>query len=158
MLALLATLLGGVSSAIPSIIGVFQKKVDYQHDIDMAKLEMDKIELANKLQLDVAKLNADSAETNAVHASDATTLNYKFIGPLSASVRPVLTYFFFILFVTIKISALYVLMKAGVPFTSSLPILWDGDTSAIFGSVVGFYFGGRALEKMGFGAKSGQKP
>jgi hypothetical protein len=29
-----------------------------------------------------------------------------------------------------------------------MPLIWDDQTSAIFGAIIGFWFGGRAIEKL----------
>lgn len=153
MLTLIATLLGGVSSLLPGILGYFQKKQELAHDIELAKLDMDKMRLANELQINMANVNADIGEANSVHANDAGLDGGKFVNALRASVRPTLTYAFFLLFLAIKLSALYILMKAGVSFVASLPLLWDSDTNAIFGAIMGFWFGSRSLDRFGFGKK-----
>lgn len=153
MLTLIATLLGGVTSLLPNILQFFQKKQELQHELDKTRLEMDKMRLASELEINIANVNADIGEANAVHANDAAIDGGKFINALRASVRPVLTYAFFLLFLAIKGSALYTLMSANIPFVSSLPLLWDVDTSAIFGAIIGFWFSSRALEKFGYGKR-----
>ena len=67
---------------------------------------------------------------------------------LRASVRPVITYAFFLLFTTVKVSALYVLVvDQGIEFVVALPQIWDPETQALFAAVMSFWFGQRALAK-----------
>lgn len=70
-----------------------------------------------------------------------------FIAALQKSVRPVITYSFFILFATIEITLLVDALKHGVDFAAAITILWDDDTKAIFSAIIAFWFGSRAIEK-----------
>jgi hypothetical protein len=70
-----------------------------------------------------------------------------FISGLQRSVRPVITYSFFILFATVEITLLQKAMAMDIPFNEALAIIWDDDTQAIWAAVVSFWFGSRAIEK-----------
>jgi hypothetical protein len=150
LITLIGTLLGAVSNILPGILALFQQKANQAHEIDMAKLEMSKMELASKLQIDVANVNADIGEGKSLYANDEHFSGGVFWEAFRASVRPVLTYAFFFIFVFVKVSAVVVLMRAGLQVTDALPIIWDENTQAIFGAIMGFYFGSRTLERFGF--------
>ena len=68
---------------------------------------------------------------------------------LRASVRPLITYVFFLLFTTVKISALTVLVyEQGMTLIEALPQIWDPETQALFAAVMSFWFCQRALAKL----------
>ena len=71
-----------------------------------------------------------------------------FISALQASVRPVITYFFFILFGTIKGLAVYVAVKEGDDVSQAILNSWDQETAILFSTVISFWFGGRAMRKI----------
>jgi hypothetical protein len=153
LLTLISTLLGAMSNILPAIVSLVQKKNDQAHEVEMAKLDMQKIDMQAKNQLAITNINADVGETNAIHAADASSSGDGFWSGVSASVRPVLTYVFFGLFVCVKVSALAVILSSGLSIIDAMPILWDENTVAIFGSIMGFYFGSRTLERFGFYAR-----
>ncbi|WP_244427054.1 hypothetical protein [Bartonella rattaustraliani] len=72
----------------------------------------------------------------------------KWVEALGASVRPIITYAFFILFATVKTVVLLRIMNEGYDFTTGLITVWDGETQALFAAVMSFWFGQRALAKM----------
>jgi hypothetical protein len=51
------------------------------------------------------------------------------------------------MFVIIKGSAAYVMIQNGNDIPTMLQAIWDIETMAIFGSIMGFWFGSRAIEK-----------
>ena len=66
---------------------------------------------------------------------------------LRGSVRPVITYAFFGLFVFVEISAYLALTNAGVSGLDAVNAVWDEDTKALFAAVIAFWFGGRAINR-----------
>ncbi len=71
------------------------------------------------------------------------------VDALRASVRPIITYAFFLLFASVKGSALYVLIVVeGILLAEALPRIWDPETQALFAAAMSFWFGQRALSKL----------
>ena len=70
-----------------------------------------------------------------------------FIAGLQKSVRPVITYCFFVLFAIIEVNMLQQALANGTDLSSALNTLWDDDTKAIFAAIISFWFGSRAVEK-----------
>ena len=69
------------------------------------------------------------------------------ISALQRSVRPVITYCFFGLFLAIEITLLREALNSGMSVGESLNVLWDEDTKAIFAAIISFWFGSRAIDK-----------
>lgn len=77
-----------------------------------------------------------------------TRLPYVLLDFLRASVRPVLTYAFFSVFVYIKLLVLYHAMYVdGTKGVELLPLIWDEGTEALFAAVVAFWFGSRTISR-----------
>jgi len=58
-------------------------------------------------------------------------------------------YAFFLLFSSIKLSALYLFInQQGLDFAAALTQIWDAETQALFAAVMSFWFGQRALLKI----------
>jgi hypothetical protein len=136
-----------LSSLAPSIIQIFQKKADNE-------FELEKLRLSASSQEKIADINASAIETKSLYDNDEHFSGGSFWEAFRASVRPVITYAFFFLFVFVKVCAVAVLMKAGLQISDSLPIIWDDNTQGIFGAIMGYYFGSRAIERFGYGTKT----
>ena len=113
MLMLLAPFLGILGSAIPALLGFFQKKEDNSHELRMAEFKSKQIEQQGKIDVAVTNINADSIEGKSLRDHDAALDGGKFINALRAFVRPFITYTFFFLFCAVKIAAAYVMISNG---------------------------------------------
>jgi len=147
MLTALTTILGAVSTSIPSLLKHFDRKQELNHERELLKIQMDAA--ANKVNLEIAlaESKAGIEEGDSLRSHDSTLSGNFFIESLRASVRPVITYLFFLMFVIIKGSAAYVMIQNGNDIPTMLQAIWDTETMAIFGSIMGFWFGSRAIEK-----------
>jgi hypothetical protein len=147
MITLLSTIFGVISSLLPNIIKIFEKKLDYKHEIDLTKIKMDAAREGLILQLQIEEIKADALEGESVRKHDSDIEYTGFWAALRASIRPTITYAFFLVFVGIKIAAFWVLVERGTPTADLLLVIWDGETMAIFSAIIGFWFGSRAIEK-----------
>lgn len=147
MITLISTIFGVLSGLLPNVIKIFEKKLDYKHEIELTKIKMDAAREGLVLQLQVEGLKADTAEGESLRKHDSDIEYTGFWGALRASIRPTITYAFFILFCGIKIAAFVVLVQRGATPTELLSLVWDSETMAIFSAIIGFWFGSRAIEK-----------
>lgn len=100
-------------------------------------------EALNARQADVFRQNA-SCYSYANHPTGSP-----WVEALQASVRPVITYAFFLVFAVVKVSALATLLQTdGVTLAASLQATWDEETQALFAAVMSFWFGSRQISKM----------
>jgi hypothetical protein len=148
MLTLLGSLLGFISSAFPDLLNIWQDKQDRKHELQILDRQMEKMRLGHNQRLEEITVNADINESLALLKHDSQPSGIKWVDGLRSSVRPVITYAFFLLFTAIKICALYVLVfDQGLDFVIALPQIWDPETQALFAAVMSFWFGQRALAK-----------
>lgn len=148
MLTTLATILGAVTGILPSIVKIFDRKQELQHERSMMELRLNAAKRNAEIEIAIENAKAAAVEGKSLRAHDSTLDGGKFINALRASVRPVITYVFFIMFVAIKSSAAYVMMNNGLSVPEMLHAVWDEWTMAMFGSIIGFWFGSRVFEKM----------
>jgi hypothetical protein len=147
MITLISTIFGVLSSLLPNIIKIFEKKLDYKHEIDLTKIKMDAAREGLILQLQIEEIKADALEGESVRKHDSDIEYTGFWAALRASIRPTITYAFFLLFCGIKVAAFWVLVERGATPTELLTLVWDNETMAIFSAIIGFWFGSRAIEK-----------
>ena len=146
MITLLGSLLGFGTSFLPEVLNFFRAGQDHKHKLESMQLEMDMMAKRNELKLNIIDKQAEIKETEGLYKHDSIEAG-GFINALRGSVRPVITYVFFGLFVAIKITALISLMDAGNDLGRSLSLIWDDSTSGLFAAIISFWFGGRAVSK-----------
>lgn len=146
-LALISPLLGVFTSVIPGVLDMFKQRQENAHEAAMVKLRMDAAAQGVDLSIKLEEAKADANEGESIRQHDAAISGGKFVDALRASIRPVITYVFFFLFVAIKVSALIVMLQTGLPITVALPAIWDTETTALFGAIMGFWFGSRTIER-----------
>jgi len=152
MLTLLGSLLGFITSAFPELIGLFRDWQDRKHELAILDRQMEQMKLGHQQRLEEISVEADIAESKALYRHDAQPSGVKWVDGLRASVRPVITYAFFMLFAAVKGSGLYILIAVeGLVLAEALPRIWDDETAALFGAVVSFWFGSRSLAKLRHG-------
>jgi hypothetical protein len=148
MLAILSPLIGIFGSVIPSVVRIFERKQELKHEIELSKIKFDAAIRAAESNLKLEEIKADVAEGQSIRDHDKSLDGGKFINALRASIRPVVTYLFFFLFVAVKVSAAYVMLSNGQSVPEMLKAVWDQETMALFSTIMAFWFGSRFLEKM----------
>lgn len=149
MLTLLGSLLGFISSAFPDLLKLWQDKQDRKHELSILDRQMEQMRLGHSQRLEEVAVNADISESQALYRHDSKLSGVKWVDGLRASVRPVITYAFFLLFTTVKTCALYVLVvDQGMDFVVALPQIWDVETQALFAATISYWFGARSLAKI----------
>lgn len=146
--ALFSTILGAVTGLIPDVVSYFRDKSKYEHEARLLELQ-GKYRLQDS-QLRINEIDATAAieEGKALYAHDRSLDGGRFINALRASVRPVLTYLFFFTWLAIKCYALYYGFHVqGQDLINVIPVIWDDDTAAIFGAIMGFWFGSRTIDQ-----------
>lgn len=148
MLTLLGSLLGFISSAFPDLLKLWQDKQDRAHELQILDRQMEQMRLGHNQRLEEIAVNADISESLALLKHDSQPSGVTWVDGLRASVRPVITYAFFLLFTGVKLCALYVMVADdGLAFVVALAKIWDPETQALFAAVMSFWFGSRALSK-----------
>lgn len=157
MLELLGLLGGGVFRIIPFVIDLFKQKKDADHEFRMTQLQLEidkqratqQIDLAHA-QAEIASNTADMQAMVAALQAQGTPTGIGWVDALSASVRPILTYWWCIGIYTVhKALLMYVAYTAHTGADAMAPILMNEFDRGVVGSIIGFWFVDRSLRKMG---------
>jgi hypothetical protein len=148
MITLLSTIFGALSAVLPQLVEMFDRKNRLEHERKVLELRMAAAAQGVELQISLENARADAKEGESLRTHDSSLRGNEFIETLRASVRPVITYLFFALFVAIKTTALYLMVSSGLDITKALVVIWDQETVSIFGAIMGFWFGSRVMEKI----------
>lgn len=158
LIAIGSAILGLASSTLPDIVAIFRKREEYKYEIALADIKTKQLELSSKHQLTVEEIRGLVSEGQSLRDHDVTLDGGKFINGLRASVRPIITYLFFLVFLTIKIATIYFIFRDVPENTGMLdmaevwnqisPVIWGDSEQALFGAIMGFWFGSRLIQTL----------
>ena len=147
MMTIIGSLLGFGTSFLPEVLNYFKRGQEQKYELQRMQMEMEL--MAKRSELNIAELDKESEikETEGLYKHDNVDAG-GFINALRGSVRPIITYAFFGLFVAIKVTALISLMnQTGVSLNMALDTIWDDQTAGLFAAIMSFWFGNRAVSK-----------
>ena len=148
MISLLGTLIGFGTSIVPEILGYFKQRQANQQELAMLEAKAKYAEKLSELKVKELDAQADIVESQSIYQHDNNLDSGSFVNALRGSVRPIITYAFFVLFAAVKTTALVAMMNnEGVDLATGLLAIWDSETQAIFSAIIAFWFGNRAMSK-----------
>jgi len=156
MLTLLSMLGGGVLRLIPFFVDIFKQKQDADHEYRMTQLQLQIDQARATQQLDLAHAQAEIASNAGEMAAwaealkgEATKTGIGWIDAISATVRPILTYYWCIgLYGSAKVIQIMVAYDQHAALAAYLPILITEFDQNVIASMLSFWFVDRALRKM----------
>jgi hypothetical protein len=145
MIALLGSLLGFGTSFLPQVMGFFQAKQEHKNKLETMRLQGEMAAQGVQLELQVLDKKAEIEETKALYSY--ANASGGFTAALAGSVRPVITYLFFALFMATKIVIMVKVTEQGGNWMDSVELMFDDETKALFAAIISFWFGNRAVSK-----------
>ncbi len=144
MLSFLGSLLGFGASFLPKILSYFEDRRDLKHELELFRLQLDLQERLGALRLREVNVEADIRESEALHKSHAavTRKSSQWVVNLSSTVRPVITYCFFL-----EIAVLTVLVSFDYMTQEEFRLIWNEELQAVWAAVVSFWFGQRSFSR-----------
>jgi len=142
MLTLISTIFSFLAGGLPKFLEFLQDRGDKRHELELSRMQMErelqlrklgfdaqaKLEEIRNVQVEMetanqqiqAKIGAQSEETKALYIHDAAIQDgtSTWVKNLRASVRPVITYGFFLLLVLIDIGIFIHGVRMGASFDS----------------------------------------
>ena len=145
MIALLGSVLGFGTSFLPQVLAFFQQKQEHKNKLEEMRLRGELQAQGVNLELQVLDKKAEIEETKALY--QYANPSSGFSAGLAASVRPVITYLFFALFMASKAVVMIKVMQQGGDWMDSVDLMFDQETQALFAAIISFWFGNRAVSK-----------
>ena len=147
MITLLGSLLGFGTSFLPEVLNYFKRGQEQKHELQRMKMEIELMAKRSEFKIQELDKQAEIKETEGLYKHDSVDAG-GFINALRGSVRPIITYAFFGLFVAIKVTALISLMSLPeMQLNMALSMIWDDQTAGLFSAIMAFWFGNRAVSK-----------
>jgi len=147
MITLLGSLLGFGTSFLPEVLNYFKRGQEQKHELQRMKMEIELMAKRSEFKSQELDKEAEIKEAEGLYKHDSVDAG-GFINALRGSVRPIITYVFFGLFVAIKVTALISLMSLPeMELNMALNMIWDDQTAGLFSAIMAFWFGNRAVSK-----------
>ncbi len=147
MISLLGSLIGFTTGFLPEVLNFFKRRQEHSQKLEMMKLQLEMAAKHSELRLQELDKEADIAETRGIYQHDRSINAGRFINSLRGSVRPVITYAFFLMFCATEIVILMKVLGSGGNWMDAITVMWSDETQALFAAVMSFWFGNRAVSK-----------
>ena len=133
---------------MPSFLALIREKADRAHELYILDRQIEVMKLRHSYQLEEIKMFEDVAEIRALYKYPSP-VGVPWVDALSGSVRPVLTYGFFVLYWIVKLSQIFHVLPHVYQdmSVSILAYIWHEEDQALFAAVMSFWFGQRALRR-----------
>ena len=141
MLTLLGSIAGFLSSLVPEFFNFIKDKRDKAHELEIIKLQIEASKAKTSSKLEEVQIHTDSMDNRAIY-NHAKPIGVSWVDALSATVRPLITYLFFLLYIGVKL-----IILSNYHPNISLPI-WTEEDTGLFAAVVCFWFGSRGIGKI----------
>ena len=145
-------LLGGLFRLAPEVIKIFDSKNARSHELKMLEAEMAFAKLDAEREMHRADSAMTVAELDAMGAAlkeqgqTARSAGW-FVAAISALVRPLVTYWFVVMYSVVKIVGIYLAVRSGGLWTEVLVTSWNSEDMAILTMILTFWFVGRVYER-----------
>ena len=155
---ILGSVLGGVFRLAPEVLKYFDKKNERQHELSMfaRQCELETLRGQQKLAeigaqreaaVDVGVMDAFNAAIN--QQAEMVKAAGGWAASLSASVRPVMTYYLLVMYGAAKTAAMVLAYYHGQALTEVLAKSWGPDDMALLTGVINYWMIDRSLAKRG---------
>ena len=147
MISLIGSVIGFTTGFLPEVLNFFKRKQEHAQKLEMMRLQLEMAGKRSELRLLELDREADIAEAHGIYDHDRSLDSGKFINAIRGSVRPVITYAFFLMFAATEIVIIVKVFEAGGDWTQAVELMWTDETEALFAAIMSFWFGNRAVSK-----------
>jgi len=149
MLTLLSTIFGIVSGLLPGLLRMWERRYEQRHELEILRARLEGQALGIELTSNVEDGKSLVREGENLRSHDSSLRGNSSVETLRASVRPVITYSFFGLFVLIKIVVMIKLyFMQGVAPDEILKAIWTEEETVLLAAILSFWFGSRVTTKL----------
>ncbi len=159
-MTLLSTLLGFASGGLPKVLDFFQDRGDKKHELALMTMQREReIALAKEGYIAQARVEEIKTEQIAMQTQAQEKIAMwkhdmkigegasTWVINLRASVRPVVTYLFVGLLITVDVAGIWYAYSTGVAFADAMDQVFSDDEMSILAAIIAFWFGSQAFSK-----------
>ena len=147
-------MLGGIFRLLPELFKFLDAKNERAHELSMQDkaLEFQKLKGDQKIDEITAQGQADwntgTLDTLKEAISSQMKSGVAWVDGLSSSVRPVVTYWFMLLYCAAKTAVFITAINAGSPWTDAIKLSWTEADQALWAGILNFWFLGRVFDRV----------
>ncbi len=152
---LLGGLLGGAFRLAPEILKWLDRNGERSHELSMQDKALEFEKLRGAQRMGEIGASADAAwNTGAIEAlrdavrGQGEKTGVAWADALSSSVRPVITYWFMVLYCAAKTAAFVAAVTAGAGWGAAILHAWTEADQALWAGVLNFWFLGRVFDRV----------
>lgn len=145
LIGVLPAILGALAGMVPAVIQYFTLKANNAQQLELAKLQLQGQKDNIALQVDLAGAQADVRQADAVYGFGNGLSGNKFVDALAVFIRPFLTLAFFCIWSLMEVFLFIYAVNTGYDLGQLVKLLWPPETQAMFGTIIGFWFGDRMM-------------
>jgi hypothetical protein len=160
MMTLVSTLLGFASGGLPRVLEYVQDRGDKRHELALMAAQRER-ELALAKEGFIAQAAVEEIKTEQIamqtqaqeklamwkHDMKIGEGASTWVINLRASVRPVVTYLFVGMLITVNCVGIWYAYSTGVPFNEAIELIWSESETSILATIIAFWFGSQAFAK-----------
>lgn len=148
MITLFASIVGFISSIVPELIKYFKDSNDKRHELQILEKQIKYSQINHSKELEEINISKEILEQASLYSTYNT--NVKWVDSLNGSVRPVLAYSFFLMYIGVKYLQ-YTAISSSAHVLEYINIIWNVDDQAIFAGIISFYYGQRTFKRFWHG-------
>lgn len=145
MMAAIAAILGFLSTVAPMAVQYFTVKENNAQAIRLEQLRQQGAREQVAGQVDIANTQVDARQADHIYEFASGASGYPFVDALAVFIRPFITMVFFLFFILMEAGLFVYGVNSGYDLGQLVKLLWDENTAAIFGAIMGFWFGNRVI-------------
>ena len=152
------TIFGGLFRLAPEVLKFLDRKNERQHELSMFNRQCELEQIRGEMKLAEIGAERDKAIDTGVMAAFEAAINSQtemakaaggWVASLSASVRPVMTYYLLLMYGVVKACFMITAFQNGSPVTEAITTYWTGDDAALLAGVINYWMIDRSLAKRG---------
>lgn len=145
-------LLGGVFRIAPELIKLWDRKSEREHELRMVQSEMEFAKIRGEISMRETEARMTVAELDAMSEAlkeqgQTARAAGRWVAAVSALVRPLITYWFVVLYSTVKILGMSMAIDDGGYWKEVITNSWSQDDMAMMMLLLTFWFTGRVWER-----------
>jgi len=145
MIAALGAIAGFLSTVAPLLVQWLTLKETNSHAFSMEQLRQqgEREKIAGQVDIENSRVDARQAEHIYDFASGASGIRW--VDALAVFIRPFITLSFFMLYLLMKVALFIYAVNSGYDLGQLVKLLWGEADEAVFGAIMGFWFGNRVI-------------
>lgn len=145
-------LLGGIFRIAPEVMKLFDRANERKHELAMVQAEMEFAKIRGEIAMRQAEAQMTVAELDAMSEAlkeqgQTARAAGRWVAAISALVRPLVTYWFVVLYSAVKILGMIMAIEAGGEWKEVIVRSWTQDDMSMLMLVLTFYFVGRVWDR-----------